>query len=478
MQKGFPHAALLVALLAACGAPPTSQPPTSPASNPETPVSTATTPVEIATTPPAPTVAPTPEEPTASIDVAAATGWTMFHGDGKRTGMSTAPALQKPRVAWKAKVGIQSWLNSPITLGKTAVIVPSSGSKHNKPDAGDGVMALDLATGKRAWFTRFAQDANGVAANDAHVFATSDDENLYALALKTGKVAWKTKGSGKMYSHPLVVGDLVVVGDASGIVRGIAAKDGAERWKVQLAGAIRGGASSDGKAVYVASEGGDVAALTTTGKTLWKQAVKRPPFSAGADEAIIVYSPPIVAKDLLIIPFVRDTYYTGQPGLLALDIKSGNVRWRGKGSDDWGNLRLTPVLAAGTLVYAEPYSGDIVGVNARNGTVKYRNEVGPCFFPSWSSPAGAGNLVYVPRFDGSVYAIAPASGKTVWSLFLGDSKRAGSAATTPQPGGPKTGNCSWDVPTTGKPTYSPAAVAEDGTLLVGNEEGFLYALRD
>ena len=68
-------------------------------------------------------------------------------------------------------------------LGKTAVIVPTSGTAHNKPDAGDGVVALDLQTGKRAWFTHFGQDANGVAANDKHVFATSDDEHVYALAI-------------------------------------------------------------------------------------------------------------------------------------------------------------------------------------------------------------------------------------------------------------------------------------------------------
>jgi outer membrane protein assembly factor BamB len=391
--------------------------------------------------------------------------------------MSAAPAIKQPRIAWKSKVGIQSWLNSPIALGKSAVIVPSCGTAHNKPDPGDGVMALDFATGKRVWFSHFAQDANGAAANDTHVFATSDDEHLYALRIKDGKVAWKTKGQGKMYSHPLVLGDLVVVGDAGGYVRGIGAKDGRERWNVQLTGSIRGGASSDGKHVYVASEGGDVAALTPAGKTVWKEAITRPPFGGnGPPVPLSIYSPPVVAKDLLIVPFARDTYYD-DPALYAVEAKSGKVKWRAKGSDEWGNIRSTPVLSGGMLVYAEPYSADIVGISAATGTMKFREQVGPCYFPQWSSPAGAGDRVYVPRFDGSVYAVAPHNGKVYWSIYLGDSKSAGKAGNTPQPGGPKTGACSWDV-ASGSATYSPAAVAEDGTLLVGSAEGYLYAIRD
>ncbi len=461
----------LLVILSSCTPPPASQPPTAAPTSEPGPVATHA-PAEIATA--EPTAAPPAlvEDPP-NIEVTGTTGWPQFHGNVQRTGSSSANMmLNKPRIAWKSRVGIQSWLNAPITLGKTLVVVPSSGKTHDKPDPGDGVVALDLRTGKRAWFAHFAQDANGVAANDQFVFATSDDEHLYALDIKTGKVVWKARGSGKMYTHPLLIGDLVVVGDAGGYARAIATADGKERWKAQLTGAIRGGAASDGKNIYVASEGGDVAAFSLSGKQIWKQAVKRHPWSGkGRDVPVQIYSPPIVAKDTLIIPFARDTYYTGEPAIYGLDIKTGNVTWRAKGADDWGNIRSTPVLIAGMLVYAEPYSGDIVGVAASTGRVKYRVTVGACYFPSWASPAAAGDLVYVPRFDGTVYAVHALSGKVAWQIYIGDSSQAGSNG--PKPGG---NQCEWTV-ASGSPTYSPAAVAEDGTLLVGNEEGYLYAIR-
>ncbi|MEO5731339.1 MAG: PQQ-binding-like beta-propeller repeat protein, partial [Byssovorax sp.] len=56
------------------------------------------------------------------------------------------------------------------------------------------------------------------------------------------------------------------------------------------------------------------------------------------------------------------------------------------------------------------YSGDVVGLDAATGTVRFRNTVGPCFYPSWAAPAAASDVVYVPRFDGSLYAVRAGDG--------------------------------------------------------------------
>lgn len=409
----------------------------------------------------------------AATEITEARGWVTFHGNAGRTGASDAPAIATPRILWSQRVGIQGWLNSPLAIGNHLVIVPSSGSAHNKPDPLDGVFALDFQTGKKLWHAHFDQDANGTAASEGRVFATSDDGHLYALDLRTGKEVWKQAGKGKMYTHPLLVGDRVVVGDAGGWVYAFRASDGHPEWSLQLTGAIRGGAAADDRYVYVASQGGEVAALTPAGKPAWRKQVTRPPWGGqGRAEAIEVYSTPIVAADQVIVPFARDTYYKDAPAFVALDTKTGKERWRAKGPGDWGNVRSTPVLVGGVLVYAEPYSGDIVGLIASTGRMIYRNTVGPCLFPSWASPAAAGDVAYVPRFDGSVYAVRAASGKPLWDLYLGDSKHAGKARPAAPPS--KYG-CEWDV-ATGFANYSPAAVADDGTLFVGTGEGLIFAI--
>jgi outer membrane protein assembly factor BamB len=427
----------------------------------------------IAVAPPEPAEEP-PSPPTAAVAVGSASGWPTFHGNAERTGASTAPAIRRPRILWKTKLGVFSWLNTPLALGDTVVVVPSSGKAHNKPDPGDGVSALDAKTGKALWFAHFDQDANGVAADAKRVYATSDDGNAYAIELRTGKIAWKQAGLGKMYTNPLLLADRVIVGDAGGWVRALATADGKELWSLQLTGAIRGGASSDGKLVYVASQGGEVAALDpNTGKARWRVPVDRPAWNnQGPNEPIEVYAVPVVGRDAIYVTFARDTTYTDQPAVVALDKRNGRVKWRAKGPGSFGNIRTTPVLLGDKLVYGEPYSGDVVAVNAGSGRMAYRKTIGPCYFPQWSSPAAAGSTVYLPRFDGAVYALDSGSGKVEWELYLGDSTVAGS----PRPNTPPSRyGCEWDVPS-GFAIYAPAAVGENGTLYVGTNEGLLFAI--
>ncbi len=136
-----------------------------------------------------PPLAPPPSR--ASPPAAAETGaWSTFHGDRGRSGAIRAPAIKKPTIAWKTKVGIQSWLNGPV-VADGVVYVPSSGTTHDRPDSEDGVHALELATGKAKWTAPFSNDANGIAIANGRILATSDDGNLYALEPSTGKLAWK-----------------------------------------------------------------------------------------------------------------------------------------------------------------------------------------------------------------------------------------------------------------------------------------------
>lgn len=414
-----------------------------------------------------------PEEEAPDVGpISADGGWSTFHANAARHGAVDAPVILRPRIRWRSRVGVQSWLNGPLALGKVAV-VPSCGTRHNMPDPGDGLHALDMKTGRRIWQARMGGDANGALATGERVIATSDDGHVYAFELSSGKQAWKQKGEGKMYTHPLRFGDRVVVGDASGFVRAFAIADGRPLWSLQLTGAIRGGAAADERRLYVVSQGGEAAALGADGKALWRVQVERPSWDGrGRPAPIEAYSPPIVTRDLVIVPFARDTYYQDQPGILALDKRNGKVRWRAKGPGQWGNVRSTPVLVVGRLIWGEPYSGDVAALDADTGRSSYRHTIGPCYFPQWASPAAAGDVVYLPRFDGAVYALRAASGKRLWELYLGDERQAGK----PRPAAPPSRyGCEWDVPH-GHPLYSPAAVAEDGTLLVGSGEGFVYAI--
>jgi len=418
--------------------------------------------------PPAIAVEPPPADPPRAIAIAGG-GWSFAHGDAARTGHVDAPAIRAPRVIWRAKIGVQGWLNAPVIAG-SLVVVPSSGDAHNAPDPRDGVVGIDLASGRPRWHAHLGGDANGVAVSGDRAIVGSDDGRVTAIDLQRGATIWSVPVSGKAYASPLPVGDQVIVGDASGTVRALAIADGTPRWKVQLDGAIRGGAAADTSAIYAVSQGGEAVALRADGSTIWRVRLDRAAAGAGVHE---VYAAPMITGALLIVPFARDSYYS-TPGVLALDRKSGKLAWlaKGKGTSDWGNVRMTPALSNGALVWPEAYSGDVVGLDATNGTVRFRSPVGACFFPSWASPAAAGDVVYVPRFDGSLYAVRAASGSVLWQMYLGEERRVGVLAPTK---GGSIASCVWDVPS-GAPLYSPPAIAEDGTVIIGSGEGFVYAI--
>jgi outer membrane protein assembly factor BamB len=420
--------------------------------------------------PPAP-VAADFEPARVTLDFAGSGDWPTFHGDAARSGLSSAPAVAAPQLRWRARVGIQSWLNSPLVVG-SAVIVPSCGSVHDAPDKDDGVSALDLATGQLAWRAAFPNDANGAAASKDRVFVTSDDGQLRALSLASGAELWRRAGLGKLYTHPLLAGDAVVVGDASGHLRAYGF-DGRPIFDLALTGPIRGGASADARSIYAASQGGDVVAVSREGRLLWRTRVDHPPWGGrGAPQIAQIYSPPVVTETSVILPFARDTYYKDAPALVALDKLTGTLKWRARGSGDFGNVRSTPVLVAGALIYAEPYSGDVVAISVASGRMLYRHTIGRCFFPQWASPAAAGDVAYVSRFDGVLHALRANDGRTLWSYYVGDSRRVG--PTIPSELAPA-GNCDWEVPV-GNAAYSPIAIARDGTILVGTHEGYLYAI--
>jgi outer membrane protein assembly factor BamB len=424
----------------------------------------------IAIAPPPPMVAAAPQLPEPPPAILVAGGdWSLFHGDAARTGRVDARALDAPRVLWRVKIGVQGWLNAPVIAG-SLVVVPSSGDAHNASDPRDGVHGIDLASGRPRWHAHLAGDANGVAVSGDRAIVGSDDGRVTAIDLQTGRAIWSSRVQGKAYASPLPLADQVIVGDASGTVRALGIKDGAPRWQVRLDGAIRGGAAADEGAIYVVSQNGEAAALRFDGSSIWRVRLRVVAPSAGLTE---VYAAPIVVGSSLVIPFARDTTYP-TPGVLALDKLRGKLAWlaKGNGVSDWGNVRMTPALTSGVLIWPEPYSGDVVGLDSVTGMVRFRQPVGPCFFPSWAAPAAAGDVVYVPRFDGALYAVRAGSGSVLWQIYLGEERHVGSAL--PKAIGAQA-SCEWEVPV-GAPLYAPPAIAANGTVLVGSGEGFLYAL--
>ena len=395
--------------------------------------------------------------------------WPTFQGTGERTGCSSTAPIEDPRITWGTFVGIQGWLNNPVVSGDL-VYTGSAGSLRGHPDDADGVYAVRLDNGSVAWTHPAGNDVNGVAVAGDLVIATADEGVVWALDAGNGSVAWVFPVDetvvGPLYTNPLIVDDLAVVGSAAGVLYALDMETGEARWSAQLDSSIRGGAATDGEAIYVVGEAGDARAFSLEGHELWRRALT---FDSVTGDTLTarVFAAPTVVGDLVVVPYIRDTSYD-EPAMVALDKYIGSIRWEasdpGSVLGGWGNLRSSPAVVGGELVFADPTFAGIVGVDAQDGTASWALDGGALCHAQWSSPAWSGATIVVPQHDGGLYAFDIAAGELSWSLYLGAAAIDGAFPAT-------INQCLDETSIQASP-----AIAPDGSIIVGTAEGFLVRI--
>lgn len=414
------------------------------------------------------TNAPLTEGPRRTCELPMTGDWSMFQANAARLGAVSAPAIRNPEIVWMSPVGVQSWLNNPVISGNR-VFVGSSGTTWNEPDTADGVYARDLNNGEAIWFRGFDNDVNGVAYASCVVVATSDDGTIRAMDASSGEEIWKHQAGAKVYTNPLILGEMVYVGDANGVVYALHLHTGKVRWTHALQSAIRGGMAGDTQHIYVSAQNGVVVALVAgTGERVWTSESLQP---------FEIYGVPTRLADRLLQGYVRDTGYQS-PALTSFDLKMGHRGWDGSNtlglSGIWGNIRSSPAVWNDVMIWGEPYSNRIIGGRTTTGEVIWNAPSGACFFPHYSSPAIASGTAYVGRTDGGLYAIDAATGNEVWSLYLGQVLKRGAFPGELLDFGQ---SCEWE-PGVGSSIFASPAVAADGTIVIGTTEGWLYAIRE
>lgn len=403
-------------------------------------------------------------------------GWGTFQGSITRSGCtSTLRTIVDPVILWQTDIGIQGWLNNPVVMGGR-VFVGSAGNLQFETDDADGVYAIDLTTGATAWHFKTENDVNGVAVSENVVVATGDEGRVWGISAEgaeQGRALWSVDLGASVFTNPLIVGGLAVVGDGRGEVTALDLETGERKWRVAVRGAVRGGASSDGNWIYVISEEGGAAAIAFDGTVVWRQDL----VGEGADaKPVGVFAAPTVTNSLLIVPFLRDDLYA-QPALMALEKQSGTLRWYAADyagiKSEWGNVRSSPALIGTLLVYGETYSNHLVAIDVASGETRWAVPAGRFCFPHWSSPAITNGQVILPRHDGGLYSIDAAQGEVTWSIYIGDDEAIGEFPDEYE----DTDFCEW-TPKSGSSILASPAIAENGVVVVGSLQGILTAVGD
>ena len=400
------------------------------------------------------------------------TNWTSFQGSITHQGCIKAPTISNPTIEWRIFTGIAGWLNSPLIVGDR-VFVASAGRAQGTEDARDGVYAYNLYTGRQEWFFGATLDMNGLGYGNGIIVATGDEGRVWGIDATDGSLIWVETLGVATFGYPLVLEEdnLVVVGDADGVVTAYNLRNGGLLWQRQVDGPIRGGAVSDGEMIVIAGENRDVLAVDKNGTELWRVEVRERDTEGALAR---IWAAPTIVRDLVVITMLREDTFA-EPAITALRKSDGSQVWQAMDiagiKNEWGSIRSSVAAVGDLLVYGEPYSDRLVALDIETGETAWDVKTGAYCFPHWPSPAVVSGQVIIARHDGAMYAVDIETQTKVWDIYLGN------AAGTFPADFDTAGFCEW-APQTGYSVLASPAVAANGYIVVGTLEGYLVAISD
>ena len=357
----------------------------------------------------------------------------MFRGDARHSGVYDAPGVATlSGVKWTFHAMGQV-ISSP-AVDRTTVYVGSTGGN---------LYAVDRESGKEKWrFAAKARIASSPAVAGGIVFFGAYDGIFYAVDASIGTLKWRFKTEGErrfagthlhgsepttetmpdpfdcFLSSPVVWNGAVYFGSGDGNVYALDATTGALRWKFKTGDVVHASPAIADGALFIGSWDSFFYALdASTGKEKWR-------FKTGVDpdmhNQVGIQSSAAVAEGMVYFG-CRDSH------LYALDAATGEKKWAFFTKGSW--VIASPAVHDRKVYFATSDSGLLYAVDAKSGSVFFSLSFQG--WPTFSSPAIAGDMLYVGSNTGKLNAVDIVHQKSVWSFATEASKRNGPIYTKP-----------------------------------------------
>ncbi|CAN5387878.1 hypothetical protein BH11MYX1_BH11MYX1_41810 [soil metagenome] len=315
-------------------------------------------------------------------------------------------------------------------------------------DLGDGdsggVIAIDLATGAVRWRTPLPiQARGGVAVVGEIVVVPRIDGIIVGLDATTGIERWTYElrphtapEATATFASITADGEDVMIGQQRGFAV-LDAADGHPRWRTDP---VPEGENSQSLAAVAVGDGIVVGTFNRLfgGVQAWDRATGQPLWQLESDATVGINAAPVIADHTVFIVNAADE-------VTALDLATGWVQWSAPldpAGFAWGNATIgTPAYAHGILIVPTLYR-DLVALDARTGAELWRHHALPSPIRAThyrgaheagyeSSPIIVDDRVWVADTSGELAALDLATGAPLFRTAIGAPVLAGLAASGP-----------------------------------------------
>ncbi len=247
------------------------------------------------------------------------------------------------------------------------------------------------------WSEKLASQVNARPLYHQNVLVASTSKGMVYGLNAAGRRLWSANLKAPIESTPVADKSSVYLVTTEGVLFCLNITSGGVRWKKNVEGPLLFGSKpllSDGK-VFVATSFGNLVALTTGGKELWRKTLEGGVFSSLAYNEGVLY------------------VGTDNHRLNALKAKDGDDQWQFE--LDSRMVSSSPLIYRG-MVYVGCYSGTFYAISIKKGEQVWQVKAGGSFF---STPTAFQDIIYVGSLDGFLYALNVSSGAVVWKYDTG-----------------------------------------------------------
>ena len=350
---------------------------------------------------------------------------SMFRGNLQHAGVYESAGVRKfNRVKWQ-------FHTRGMVIGSPGL---SGGLVYVGSDDGN-FYAIDAQSGAQRWkFEVKSRVPSTPAIAGGRVYFTAYDGNVYALDAASGALKWKFQTGGERrfsgkhlhgtqpaaetmpdpfdcyLSSPAVWNGAVYFGSGDGNVYALDEASGTLKWKFQTGDVVHASPAIADSTLFIGSWDSYFYALDAiTGKEKWR-------FKTGEDPDMhnqVGIQSSAAVMDGTVYFGCRDS------NLYALDTSTGQKKWAFNNKGSW--VVGSPAVREGKVYFPTSDSSLLYEVDARTGKV-----LRSLSFNHWylySSPALAGDVLYIGSTQGKVAAVGLKDMKVLWSYETDASKQ-------------------------------------------------------